>query len=163
MRESFLERKPSRSIWKLAVILLSGCGGQVEEPPAAVSSTNPALAAPVSRDATAVPNAPKLVGTLDAVDCQSIRGWAWDADAPDVPINVELYDGENLLATISADRLRDDLQKSNKGNGKHGFVFETPASMKDGKPHSIRAKFAPTKVELAKSPLVVNCKDEPKK
>ena len=81
--------------------------------------------------ADAARHASVAAGSLDRVGCERIEGWAWDPQQPETPIEVEIYDGEILLGTVTADRLRQDLVRSKKGDGKHGFVFKTPASVKD--------------------------------
>ena len=76
---------------------------------------------------------PVAAGSLDRVGCERIEGWAWESPAPETPIAVNLYDGETLLATVTADRLP-DLVRNHQGDGKHSFVFTTPDSLKDGMP-----------------------------
>ncbi len=101
-----------------------------------------------------------LGGTLDRADQDAIAGWAWDPAQPDTPLNVDIYDGNTLLATVTADKLRKDLVDSRKGNGCHGFRFSTPAALKDGRSHSIRARISGTKVELQKSPKSVTFRSQ---
>lgn len=95
-------------------------------------------------------------GSLDNADSKVIQGWAWDPQRPDESIEVDIYDGKSLLGKVSADRFRKDLVENGKGNGRHGFLFPTPASLKDGRPHSIRAMISGTEIELKKSPKKVN-------
>ena len=67
---------------------------------------------------------PVAAGSLDRVGCERIEGWAWDPQQPETPIAVNLYDGETLLATVTADRYAEDLRSAlHKGDGKHGFHF----------------------------------------
>jgi hypothetical protein len=94
-------------------------------------------------------------GTLDNADGKVIQGWAWDPQKPDTPIEVDIYDGKSLLGKTSADRFRKDLVENGKGNGRHGFLFPTPASLKDGRQHSIRAMISGSEIELKKSPKKV--------
>jgi hypothetical protein len=54
-------------------------------------------------------------------------------------LTIDLYDGDRLLATTSADKLRQDLVDAGKGNGRHAFMQAIPLEIRDGKPHSIRA------------------------
>jgi hypothetical protein len=103
------------------------------------------------------PISPRAAGSLDRVDCDQVAGWAWDPQQPDTPIKVDLYDGAALLTTATANRLRRDLVLNQKGNGRHGFVFDTPASLKDGTPHQIHAKVTGPGTELNKSPKELNC------
>jgi hypothetical protein len=97
---------------------------------------------------------PKYVGHHDVTNNKEIYGWAWDATQPDTAISVDIYDGDNLLATVKADVFRKDLIKKGNG-GKHGFRHYTPASLRDGKPHSIRVRFAGTNIDLRNSPKLV--------
>jgi hypothetical protein len=103
---------------------------------------------------------PMAAGSLDRVGCERIEGWAWDPRHPKTPIAVELYNGDKLLATVMADRLRRDLVRNRKGDGTHGFVFETAASLKDGMTHQIHAQIAGLGIELNKSPQELQCSDE---
>src|SRR6266567_1447403 len=94
-------------------------------------------------------------GTLDSADNKVIQGWAWDPQQPDRPVEVDIFDGKTLLGKATADRFRKDLADNRKGNGRHGFIFPTPASLKDGRTHSIRATISGTEIELTKSPKKV--------
>ena len=85
-------------------------------------------------------------GCLDAVNATVIAGWAMDGTKPMSPVTVDIYDGDRLLASVPARDFRKDL----KGDGKHAFRLATPASLKDGRPHTIHAKCAG--VELRSSP-----------
>ena len=98
-------------------------------------------------------------GFLERVGCEWIDGWAWDQQQPDTPIAVEIYDGETLLVTVTADRMRSDLVEARKGNGRHAFLIKTPPSLKDGATHQIHAKIAGRRIELEKSPQALECPD----
>src|SRR5262249_10656576 len=91
-------------------------------------------------------------GVHDRTDNNRTNGWAWDKNRPDTTISVDIYDGETLLATVKAENMRPDIARAGKGNGKHGFNYPTPASLRDGKPHSIRVRFSGTKKDLRKTP-----------
>jgi hypothetical protein len=99
-------------------------------------------------------------GHLDHADCDKITGWAWNCEKPDTAIEIELFDGEKQFAIVTADQYRHDLTQGGMGNGRHAFSYPTPASLKDGKPHTIRAVCAQTDVELQKSPRTLNCPSE---
>jgi len=100
-------------------------------------------------------------GYHDDANCYFIEGWAWDANRPDCPVNVNIYDGDMLLQTIKADRLRDGLARSGKGNGKHGFRYSlTEQVVKrfgDGRPHTIRVTIAGAELALGNTPITINC------
>ncbi|MFY9573627.1 MAG: hypothetical protein WAV20_19690 [Blastocatellia bacterium] len=110
-------------------------------------------------------NTPKTVncsvaafeGFHDAANCPEISGWAWDANQPNTPISVDIYSDNVLVTTVSANQFRQDLLNAGKGNGSHGFTFVTPASLKNGQPHSIRVKFAGTNTDLGNTPKGITC------
>jgi hypothetical protein len=91
-------------------------------------------------------------GFLELADAEFIAGWAWDKKQPNGPLLVDIYDGEKKLATAVADQFRADLRDAGIGDGRHGFVYRTPASLKDGKAHTIRVKTSGSNVELDGSP-----------
>ena len=98
------------------------------------------------------PGGGPMGGSLDAVTADVIAGWAWDKSQPDTPIKVDIIDGDKKLTTVLADEFRQDLLDAKAGNGKHAFNYPTPESLKDGKPHTIRAKITGTDKELTGSP-----------
>src|SRR5690349_4414639 len=81
-------------------------------------------------------------------NCGSLIGWAWDANQPNTPINLDLFDGSTLIETIAANVYRADLVSAGIGNGYHGFSYNTPPSLKNGQNHSIHVKVAGTAFEL---------------
>jgi fibronectin type 3 domain-containing protein len=104
---------------------------------------------------------PLYQGYHDAAGCNTIAGWAWDANDPDNPINVDIYDGTTLIATVPSIQFRPDLVTAGIGNGFHGFSFTLPASLKDGQPHSIRVKFPGTNTDLNNTPRTISCSGAP--
>jgi hypothetical protein len=103
---------------------------------------------------------PEYEGNLDGADCHVITGWAWDRNQPTTPINVDIYDGASLLATIPANQYRPDLVAAGIGNGYHGFWFNTPASIRGGQTHSIRAVPSGTILDVSNSPRSLSCPGE---
>jgi hypothetical protein len=99
-------------------------------------------------------------GFHDSATCSEISGWAWDRSFPDRAIYVDIYDGDKLLATVLADRLREDLRAAGKGEGRHGFVFPVPRHLKDGSPHSISVKIAGSDIVLSRPPRIISCPPE---
>jgi len=91
-------------------------------------------------------------GFLELADAEFIAGWAWDRTRPNVPLLVDIYDGERKLATVVADQFRADLLDAGVGDGQHAFAYRTPAALKDGKPHAIRVKTSGANKELSGSP-----------
>jgi hypothetical protein len=74
---------------------------------------------------------------------------------------VDIYDGETLLATVPANKFRQDLLDSGIGSGQHGFAYATPAELQDGKAHTIRVKASGTDVELPGSPMALTSNSRP--
>ncbi len=107
------------------------------------------------------PATSQFEGYHDTASCHLIEGWAWDANRPDCPIKINIYDGDMLLETVPADRLRDDLARLGKGAGKHGFRYsfshDTVMRFKDGRPHSIRITIAGADVALKNTPISISC------
>lgn len=118
---------------------------------------------PIKKASESRASAPKQCaiyeGYLDSADCHLITGWAWDVNKPDAPVDVEIYDGDALLDTASANIYRPDLKRVGKGNGKHCFRFAVPDSIKDGKPRLIRAKIAESDYHLYATPKEYACPD----
>ena len=88
-------------------------------------------------------------GALESVNCDEIKGWAWDERVakipfydPDTPSRVAIYDFNTVITETFASIQRSDLPSV--GNGRHGFAIPTPESLKDGKPHAIRVVMFPS-------------------
>ncbi|MEK6324107.1 MAG: glycosyltransferase [Acidobacteriota bacterium] len=99
--------------------------------------------------------APNYEGYHDTATWDMIGGWVWDMNQPNIPLKVAIYDGDNLLAIVPADRFRKDLVDACKGRGFHAFNYPVPAHLKDGKPHLIRVKIAGTNFDLIYTPLEI--------
>jgi len=63
-------------------------------------------------------------GYLDAADCNSISGWAEDANNLGTSINVDIFDGSTYVTTTTANLYRSDV-------GYHAYTISTPASLKE--------------------------------
>ena len=99
----------------------------------------------------------KSQGYLDGANCQQIWGWAWYSDQPNTPINVDIYDGNTLLATVAANLFRQDLLNAGKGNGYHAFSYNVPNSLRDNKLHSISDNYGGTQFTLSNTPRSITC------
>jgi len=141
-------RPPTTRLWWVAACLagavaLASCGKKKEE------ATDAGPSAP--------PPSATAEGHLDVADADELAGWAWDPARPDVRLKIDLYDDDTKLQTVTADLFRDDL-RGKKGDGKYGFSVPTPAALKDGKPHTIKAVFAGTSTQLNGSPKTLTAK-----
>ena len=97
------------------------------------------------------PAAASLRGYLDYVNTSAISGWAQDSSQPSASLNVNLYDGATLFASVPTNITRSDITP-----GSHGFSFPTPPGLFDGKTHVIRAVFGGTSTDLSQSPVTIN-------
>lgn len=91
-------------------------------------------------------------GSFDKLEVVSLGGWAWDKTKPNAAIKVEIYDGATLLATVTAEGFRADLQSAGKGDGKHAFNYALPPTLRDGQSHTISLKYSGTNSDLPGSP-----------
>ncbi len=96
-------------------------------------------------------------GFFETPTCDIIKGWAWKPADPNGAINVDIYDGSARILTVPANQFRQDLLNAGKGNGYHAFSVATPASLKDGRVHTLRAKIGGTNIELANNPRTLTC------
>ena len=94
-------------------------------------------------------------GALDRMTCARISGWTRDTTEPDRTIDVDVYDGSTLIATVAAGALRDTSSDRDRG---HGFEYIPSAALADGQPHSISVHIAGTNVALRNAPQVLTCR-----
>jgi hypothetical protein len=132
----------------LAMLWLSACSRRTEEEPPE-KKPSPKVGA-------------MAMGVLDSDGAvEDIAGWAWDPVQPNTPIEVDIYADGKLHGTMLADHDRHDLISEGKGNGKHGFDYPFPESMRDGKPHRISVRIGGTDRELVRSPRSLTFKPPP--
>jgi len=97
------------------------------------------------------------IGFIDSSNCTSISGWAADEGRLNTPINVEVYDGTNLLTTALANISRSDVGTYLGDNGVHGFNITTPAGLLDGAAHGVHVKFEASTSDLTGGAFSVTC------
>lgn len=127
--------------WTLVLTLVAG-GCSTQSPPAGDGNSDrsqPSASSVGSPPSTPSKPAGAYEGFLETVSCDSLSGWAWDMSQPESPLMIDLYDGDRLVATTSAELFRQDLLEARKGNGRHQFIQPTPSEIKNGQPHSLRA------------------------
>lgn len=110
------------------------------------------MLSPEARQQLKTPFWTSYQGWLDEVNEVWLQGWVYDARRPDETIYVDLWDGDELLATYAADLLREDLFRAGKGSGAHGFMIPVPEQKRDGRPHQMHVRVAGTSHELRRSP-----------
>ena len=70
-----------------------------------------------------------LEGNLDGFDGNTIAGWAFDPAHPGTPVVLDVLAGEELVARVTANRFRGDLEDAGIGNGRCGFALALPGSL----------------------------------
>lgn len=104
------------------------------------------------------PPPPKHDEVAEKIDCHHIKGWAWNQEAPDTPVTVLLYIDDIFVKSIVANELREDLRARGYGNGLHGFSFQMPQWVRDGKDHVVEAKTSdPQMLPLRGTPETISC------
>ncbi|GAB3919783.1 sialate O-acetylesterase [Larkinella terrae] len=96
-------------------------------------------------------------GSFDGVSCGNIWGWVYNKDFPDAPITIEFLANNAVVGSIQATNFRQDLKKSGKGNGEHGFNFTPPAAILNGKNQAIKVRVVGTNYLLPGGPKNMTC------
>ncbi|MGV3560124.1 putative Ig domain-containing protein [Larkinella arboricola] len=101
-------------------------------------------------------------GYLDLVSCLNVAGWVWNRDQPNTPVTIEFLVGSNLssarvVGTIEANLFRQDLKDNGKGNGSHGYRWDTPEELKNNQTYSIWGRVKGSDYLLKGSPKTLTC------
>lgn len=100
-----------------------------------VRESNPALAGGIQ-------------GVFDGVGGHAAQGWAFDPARPGVRLEIEIVEGERVVARGHADRLREDLRRAGIGDGRCHFSLAVSSELRDGAPHCLVARVVGTDVVL---------------
>lgn len=73
---------------------------------------------------------PDVTGYVEAVTTDRMLGWAWAPRAPELRATVELRLGDEVVARAAADQSREDLARSDIGDGCHAFELAIPESVR---------------------------------
>jgi membrane protein involved in D-alanine export len=101
---------------------------------------------------------PHHMSKVEQADCNRISGWVWDKYQPNAQVNVDLWDGKQLLMTFPANQFRQDLVEAGYGDGRHGFRISTPLRLKDGYSHVIHLRVSGAKRNLPNTWRVIVCR-----
>ncbi len=77
------------------------------------------------------------VSTLDVSDCNSLEGWAYDADVPNNMIDIHIYVDGNYYTMMQTTNYRPDVNSAFGISGNHGFIWTVPNALKNGQVHTI--------------------------
>lgn len=107
-------------------------------------------------------NTTTATGYLESVSCTSLAGWAGKVETTS-PLKVHLYaDRTTFLGEVSANQSREQavckVLNTNEPSCNHGFSFNVPDSLKDGKSHTINAYAIENWIwPMAGSGKTINC------
>lgn len=96
-------------------------------------------------------------GNCDGGHCENLWGWVYDRNNPNTPITIEMLANGQVVGTLTASELRQDLQNAGKGNGQHGFGFALPASVKNGQSQSLSLRVQGSNYILPNSTRTLTC------
>ena len=94
----------------------------------------------------------RLEGLIERVDDGWVFGWTWDRSQPDRAVDPDVHVDGLLVATVSADQFRPDLEEAGIGDGRHAFAVELPRDYDDKQSHEVRVTVAGSEKDLANSP-----------
>ena len=111
------------------------------------------LAARARGEAFAV--AGSLVGHIDELSRDRIKGWALDTAAPDSPVRLRILDGGVVLCEVVADQFRADLAHAGHGKGLCAFDIAIPGGLDPERRHFIQVQRSSDWQNLGGSPCVL--------
>lgn len=92
------------------------------------------------------------IGHLDRCDFVEIKGWVWDPERPETPVDIELLDGDSVVLRVAADLFRADLRDGGIGDGRHAFSILNVGGLLPYSRHRVRVRRAFDGRDLAGSP-----------
>ena len=94
----------------------------------------------------------RLLGRLEEVSHRRISGWAWNTGDPATPVELRVSVDGQAVATVVANRFRQDLERANIGFGYHSFSIDAEALALPLAPALVRVAELGTGLELDGSP-----------
>lgn len=102
-------------------------------------------------------NGPSYQGFLDFADCNFIAGWVVDWNKLNTPVSVDIYSDGVFVTRAVADNFRQDIANLAHDNGRHGFIVQTPDSLRDGVAHYLTARPTGSTSQLTTVPGSITC------
>lgn len=79
-------------------------------------------------------------GYVDGKGCSTLNGWIYTSSAANDAVVIEVVAGGQVVSTQTASQFRPDLVAAGKGNGYHGYNFDTPDALKTGSDISVTVR-----------------------
>lgn len=127
-----------RSDLQRAGIADGKCGFWIPLPPSLTDGTPHRIRALVADTGDELPGeveirqSSSVRGDIDGIDGRFVTGWAFDHEAPDAPLRVELVEAGVLISSVVADRTED--------RGPNRFRLPLPDEYLDGRPHAFTVR-----------------------
>lgn len=102
-----------------------------------------------------VPDYAGAFGCIDLVRRDGIYGWAWHPDDPSRRLRVSIWNGNRLLASVTADKTRADLVAGGVGDGAYAFEWLIPEEFRDLPLDRYAATFEGTRIPLIRNDQLV--------
>ncbi len=99
---------------------------------------------------------PEREEIVEKLTCFEITGYVWDRTKPTEPVQVDISMDGQIIGRVTAGDFRDDLLDKEYGNGRHGFHFKLPSSIRDGKEHWVVPVVVGTSREIH-GPYIITC------
>jgi len=80
----------------------------------------------------------QICGQVELVKDGVLAGWAFSVERSEDPLEVSLFDGDTLLERKFTGALRTDVNRAFGIEGSHGFNFQLPTELCDGRGHYLR-------------------------
>jgi glycosyltransferase involved in cell wall biosynthesis len=103
----------------------------------------------------AAPDAARLIGYIDSVSHDRIQGWAHLPDHPEEPVELEVLDGDGVIARVVADRYRADLAAAGVSTGRHGFELYFAGGLAPERRHDLHIRRVQGGAPLGQSPVAL--------
>ncbi|MEY5027247.1 MAG: hypothetical protein RLZZ244_2775 [Verrucomicrobiota bacterium] len=92
---------------------------------------------------------------VEKVTAQEVTGWLWEKATQSKPKELYLFVDDANIAGEMTNLYRPDLRDRGYGNGRHGFRFELPWWVRDGRPHTLEIRDARTGAPMEGFPRTV--------
>ncbi len=103
------------------------------------------------------PPPPPVERLVEKVDCNEVVGVAWDRATQKAASDVDLVVDDAFIERRAADEFREELKERGFGNGRHGFRFQLPWWVRDGRPHIVEVRDIVTGLPFKGSPYTLEC------